>query len=160
MKNFTKMHLVSVIVFALFSTSAVSHGDEKKQSKPELFTGVKTDAAKAVIAFNKALKTGDAKIARNLLADDVLILEGKGVERSAEQYASHHMLSDMKYLKAMKIETVEHHVTQYDDAAFSISKSTVKGTYKDKVIDRQGNETMTLEKQNGEWKITHIHWSH
>jgi ketosteroid isomerase-like protein len=155
----TKMNLVSMIVLTLFSTSALSHEDENKQSASDMFTGLQTDAAKAVIAFNKALQTGDGKTARNLLADNVLILEGKGVERSAEQYASHHMLSDMKYLAAMTIKTTEQHVTQYDEVAFSISKSTIKGTYKDKEVDRQGNETMTLERQNGKWKITHIHWS-
>jgi ketosteroid isomerase-like protein len=89
-----------------------------------------------------------------------LILEGKGIERSAEQYASHHMLSDMKFLKAMTTEKIEHHVTQYDAFAFSVSKSTVNGTYKGKEVDRLGNETMTLAKQDGEWKIMHIHWSH
>ena len=91
--------------------------------------------------------------------DDVLILEGKGVERSAQEYASHHMLSDMKYLKAMTIESIEHHVTQFDVVAISISRSSVKGTYKDKNIDRIGNETIALKKHDDKWKITHIHWS-
>ncbi len=159
MKNITKMYLVPVLVLTLFSTAALAHGDEKKQSTPDMFSGLQTDAAKAVIAFNNALKKGDVKTARQLLADDVLIFEGKSVERSAQQYANHHMLSDMKYLKAMTSKTIEHHVTQYDAVAFSISRSTVKGTYKDKNVDSQGNESMTLEKQNGEWKIKHIHWS-
>jgi ketosteroid isomerase-like protein len=160
MKNITKIHLVSMLVFTLFSAAVLAHGDEKKQANPDMFSGLQTQAAKTVIAFNNALETGDVQTARELLADDVLILEGKGVERSAQQYASHHMLSDMKYLKEMSIATIEHHVTQSGDLAFSISRSTVKGTYKDKDVDRQGNETMMLEKQNGQWKIKHIHWSH
>ncbi|WP_294414213.1 nuclear transport factor 2 family protein, partial [Pseudoalteromonas sp.] len=35
-----------------------------------------------------------------------------------------------------------------------------KGTYNGEERDYQGMETMVLEKQNGEWKIKHIHWSH
>ena len=68
--------IVSNKLLTLFSTSVLSHEDEKKQSAPGMFTGLQTDAAKAVIAFNKALQTGDGKTARNLLADNVLILEG------------------------------------------------------------------------------------
>jgi ketosteroid isomerase-like protein len=148
-----------MLVLTLSSTAAFAHERKEKQLKSSMFSGLQTEAAKAVIAFNTALTTGDVKTARNLLADDVLILEGNGVERSAQQYASHHMLSDMKYLQAMTTQTIEHHVTQYDGVAFSISRSTVKGTYKDENVDSQGNETMTLEKLNGEWKIKHIHWS-
>jgi ketosteroid isomerase-like protein len=43
--------------------------------------------------------------------------------------------------------------------AISIARSSVKGTYKDKNVDRIGNETITLMKSNDTWKITHIHWS-
>lgn len=159
MKTITKISFLAIIVMALFSTFALAHGDEKKNLQPEMFTGLQTDAAKAVIAFKKALGSSDVKTARGLLAENVLIFEGKGVERSAEQYASHHMLSDMKYLKEMTVETIEHHVTEYGTVAVSMSRSTVKGTYKGKKIDRQGNESITLEKHNGEWKIVYIHWS-
>tara|TARA_R110001606_G_scaffold361564_1_gene514698 strand:+ start:1088 stop:1321 length:234 start_codon:yes stop_codon:yes gene_type:complete len=61
----------------------------------------------------------------------------------------------MKYLKAMTIESIEHHVNQYDVVAMSISRSSVKGIYKDKNVDRIGNETITLEKKtiNGKLRI-------
>jgi hypothetical protein len=44
-----------MIILAIFSTSAFSHTDEKVPSTPEMFTGLQTDAAKVVIAFNQAL---------------------------------------------------------------------------------------------------------
>jgi hypothetical protein len=74
------------------SSTAFSHGDEKHQDKQVMFTGTDTDAGQVVVAFHKALEFGDAVKARSLLADDVLIIEGAGVERSADEYASHHML--------------------------------------------------------------------
>ena len=107
-----------------------------------------------------ALQTGDKELARAQLASDVMIYEGGRVERSADEYAHHHMLSDMKYLAAMKSETLEHQVTILGNTAISASRSHTKGTYKGKERNYQGMETMVLEKQNGEWKIKHIHWSH
>jgi len=149
-----------MLILIVASASVFSHEPTaEKKDEPAMFSGLETPAAKTVLAFHKALKTGDAETALSLLAEDVLILEGKGVERSAQQYASHHMISDMKYLKAMTIKPLEHHVTQHNDIAVSISRSSVKGTYKDKSLDRVGNETITLVSQNNEWKIVHIHWS-
>ncbi|RWU11338.1 nuclear transport factor 2 family protein [Pseudidiomarina gelatinasegens] len=107
-----------------------------------------------------ALQTGDKELARAQLASDVMIYEGGRVERSADEYAHHHMLSDMKYLAAMKSETLEHQVTILGNTAISASRSHTKGTYKGKERNYQGMETMVLEKQNGKWKIKHIHWSH
>jgi ketosteroid isomerase-like protein len=51
-------------------------------------------------------------------------------------------------------------VTVLGNTAISASRSHTQGTYKGKERDYQGMETMVLEKQNGEWKIKHIHWSH
>jgi ketosteroid isomerase-like protein len=51
-------------------------------------------------------------------------------------------------------------VTILGNTAISASRSQTKGTYNGEERDYQGMETMVLEKQNGEWKITHIHWSH
>jgi ketosteroid isomerase-like protein len=142
-----------------FSSTAFSHGDEKHQDKQVMFTGTDTDAGQVIVAFHKALGFGDAVKARSLLADDVLIIEGAGVERSANEYASHHMLSDMKYLQAIDVKTLEHHVQVFSAIAISISRSSNKGVYKGKKIDSAGNETITLMQDSDGWKIAHIHWS-
>lgn len=141
-----------------FSFAANAHGDKNKDKG--LFKGIDTPAAKVVLAFHQALETGNQKQARAQLADDVTIFEGGRVERSADEYAHHHMLSDMKYLAAMKSETLEHQVTVLGNTAISASRSHTTGSYKGKERDYEGMETMVLEKQNGEWKIKHIHWSH
>lgn len=88
-----------------------------------------------------ALQTGDKELARAQLASDVMIYEGGRVERSADEYAHHHMLSDMKYLAAMKSETLEHQVTILGNTAISASRSHTKGTYKGKERNYQGMET-------------------
>nr|WP_297348475.1 nuclear transport factor 2 family protein [uncultured Glaciecola sp.] len=160
MKHVIQTKFLTLVALIVLSGAVFSHENEiEKETKSTMFSGLETPAGKAVLAFHKALETGDVKTARSLLADNVLILEGKSVERSAQEYANHHMLSDIKYLRAMSIESIEHHVVQYDVVATSISRSRVKGTYKDKNVDRIGNETITLRRQDDNWKITHIHWS-
>ena len=149
---------ILLVLLMTFSFAANAHGDKHKGKG--LFKGVDTPAAKAVLAFHEALETGNKELARAQLADDVTIYEGGRVERSADEYAQHHMLSDMKYLATMKSKTLEHQVTILGDTAISASRSHTQGTFKGKDRDYQGMETMVLEKQNGEWKIKHIHWSH
>lgn len=149
---------ILLVLLMTFSFAANAHGDKNKDNG--LFKGIDTPAAKVVLAFHQALKTGNKDLARVQLADDVTIYEGGRVERSADEYAHHHMLSDMKYLASMKSKTLEHQVTVLGNTAISASRSHTQGTYKGKERDYQGMETMVLEKQNGEWKIKHIHWSH
>ena len=160
MTNTIHKGLLAFVAIAALSSFAFSHdGDPHKEAKASMFTGTETTAAKTVLAFHKALETGDVETARSLLADNVLIFEGQGVERSAKEYASHHMLSDMKYSQAMKIDLIEHHVLQYDGIATSFSRSQMTGMYKGKSIDRTSNETITLINRDSQWKISHIHWS-
>ncbi|MBU3018232.1 nuclear transport factor 2 family protein [Paraglaciecola agarilytica] len=156
------LSLTTIIVLILSSSSsftANAHGEETHEKKIDLFMGAQSEAAKAVSLFHQALRTGDKKTARALLADDVIIFEGGGVERSADEYASHHMLSDMKYLAAIASKQLEHQVFTNDDMAYSISRSKTTGTYKGKKVDNTGMESMTLKNTDSGWKITHIHWS-
>ena len=159
MKITIQIQTLLLLLGVCFSSSAFSHGDEKHEDKQIMFTGTDTEAAKVVVAFHKALESGDAAKARSLLADNVLIIEGSGIERSADEYASHHMLSDMKYLQAIDIRTLEHHVQVGSSLAISFSRISNKGVYKGKKIDREGNETITLIHGSDGWKIAHIHWS-
>ncbi|WP_213997605.1 copper resistance protein CopC [Arsukibacterium sp.] len=130
-------------------------------AKPEisLFSGLQHPAAKAVLDFHAALKTGDTDAVIRLLASDVVIFEGGGVERSSAEYQSHHMAADIAFLKEMSIESVEHHVVVHGGSALSLARSNVSGVYKGKPIAHTGMETITLQQRNGNWQITHIHWS-
>lgn len=149
---------VLLVLLMMFSFAANAHGDKHKGKG--LFKGIDTPAAKVVLAFHEALETSNKEQARAQLADDVTIYEGGRVERSADEYAHHHMLADMKYLAAVETKTLEHQVTVLGNTAISASRSHTTGTYKGKERDYQGMETIVLEKQNDEWKIKHIHWSH
>lgn len=145
---------------ALFSpVSALAHGNEKPAT-PALFVGESTAAAQAVKAFHQALRAGDAKAVRAMLADDVLIVEGNGVERSADEYASHHMLADMKFMAAVQVEALEHQTKVLGKVAYSVSRSQLTGDYKGKPVDVISKETLVLVDTGAGWKIVHVHWSH
>ncbi|WP_281559113.1 nuclear transport factor 2 family protein [Thalassomonas sp. RHCl1] len=144
----------------LMQTSVFAHGKEHHNNKPALFSGLGSEAAKVVKTFHRALQTGDEQTARDLLADDVLIFEGGRVERSAQQYASHHMKADIQYLKSLQIKPLEHQVQVSGDTAVSMYRGQITGSYNSKAVDRQSMETLVLKKhKGGSWKITKIHWS-
>lgn len=151
--------IVSFIGLLYGSASIAQDGKHSSVNKHEMFMGIETSAAKTVTQFHKALRTGNKAIARKLLSENVLIFEGGGVERSADEYAHHHMLSDMKYIAAMKSELLEHNVKVIGLSAVSMSRSKITGTFKDKVLNYESMETIVLEKKNDEWKIVSIHWS-
>ncbi|NMH65009.1 DUF4440 domain-containing protein [Shewanella salipaludis] len=136
-----------------------AHGAESHGQDKALFSGLETQAAKAVQQFHSALASGDAAAARALLADDVMIFEGKGVERSAEEYAKHHMLADIQFLASAPSKTLEHKVTVMGDTAISLARSENHGEYKGKQVDSESLETLVLRRTDAGWKIVHIHWS-
>lgn len=117
------------------------------------------EAADRVRAFHAALNAADAQLARSYLDESVLIFEGGGVERSAEEYANHHLKSDIAFLSNMRVTLLEQQVQSNGDFAVSMARSKIQGSYKDKSIDIETMETIALKKIDGEWLITHIHWS-
>ena len=133
--------------------------EQNHDKSDALFSGLNNEAAKTVIAFHSALNSGDEQKTRILLDDAVIIFEGGGIERSAEQYANHHMKSDIAFLSNMQVTLLEHQVQGDSDMAVSMARSKIQGKYKDKDMDIETMETIVLEKQAGTWKIVHIHWS-
>ena len=70
-----------------------------------------------------------------------------------------HQALKAQYLAATNSELLEHNVKVTGNSAVSMSRSKTTGTYKNKTLNYEGMETIVLEKQLGEWKIVHIHWS-
>lgn len=151
--------LISLLAIATTQNSALADGKKHEHHSKGHFSGLETEPAKIVNQFHKALGAKKQELAKNLLAENVLIYEGGRVERSASEYAHHHMLADMEYISSVDVETLEHQVKVFGDLAVSSSRTKTKGVFKGKKINRSGMETMVLRKIQGKWKITHIHWS-
>jgi ketosteroid isomerase-like protein len=117
------------------------------------------EAEAVVDRFHSALARGDTKAAAALLADDALIFEEGGAERSKAEYAAHHLPADAAFSQAVKSSTARRSSDASDGVAWVASEGRTKGTYKSRPIDRVTAETMVLRQTAEGWKIVHIHWS-
>ena len=116
-------------------------------------------AAATVDAFHAALRKGDTRSASAMLASDVLIFEGGGVERTKLEYESHHLAADAAFTQAVPALLARRAGNAVGATAWIASEGRTTGTYKGKPVDRVTAETMVLRRVGREWKIVHIHWS-
>lgn len=144
-------------IFQIHGAFAAEH--EQHDTNANYFSGLDHEVARIVGDFHRALQNGDESTVRLLLADDVLIFESGGVERSRHEYADHHMQADIAFLQHMQVTKLEHHIKVNGETAVSISRSKIQGRYKDKDIDVESMETLLLMKVEGKWQIIHVHWS-
>ncbi len=147
--------LLVTVILAAVSSSLFAHSD-KTQKHPPTLSGSETAPGQVVLSFHEALREQNEIAAKSLLSKNVTIVEGGGIERSAQEYVSHHMLSDMKFVSTLSSELLEHRVTEYRDSAtsllISVNTADTGKTYR-------SLETAILTKRYGEWKIAHLHWS-
>lgn len=139
-----KKSLVSLaLVAAAFTSSAATAASPKETME----------------AFHAALTAGDKEKALAALAPEVLIYEGGYVERSRDEYASHHLGSDMEFAKAATRKVLK--LTERIDGktAIVMEESETTGTFRGKDIHSFGTGTAVLEKRGDAWVIVHIHWS-
>lgn len=112
----------------------------------------------AVDGFKRALAAGDSLGALALLSDSVVVFEG-GRAEDKTAYRSGHLAADMAFLSAVPPELVEEALLLEGDWALYTSRSRTVGTFRDRAIDRAGAETLVLVREEGGWRIRHIHWS-
>ena len=116
-------------------------------------------AAVIVDRFHAALRRGDTRGALLLLADDVLIFEAGGVERSKAEYRAHHLAADAEFSGSVPSVVTRRTGGSNGAVAWIATEGTVKGNFRGKSVDRVTAETMVLKRVGGAWRITHIHWS-
>lgn len=121
------------------------------------------EAAKPAVAvvelFSAALQAGDLKRAGSLLADDVLILESGGAERSRKEYLDGHAMDDAAFLKGAHIDIKQRIGRSAGKMAWVGTESELHASSKGKPMSLRSTETMVLRHSADGWKIVHIHWS-
>lgn len=113
----------------------------------------------AVNAFHRALSHGDAAAAKALLSPNVEIYEAGYVERSRDEYAAHHLQSDIGFASATTSQVLRQHQRIAGDTAIVVSESETTGNYLGRPVQQAGTETVALEKRGEGWRIAHVHWS-
>lgn len=140
------------------SGDAHSH-DEAKGDAQKFANPAAKDPVAVVEAFHAALSAGSASRVEALLDPNVLIMEGGNVERSRQEYASHHLPSDLKFMSAMRYRLERQTGNAIGDLAWVASEATLKGESGGKAADLVSTESLVLKKTGGGWRIVHIHWS-
>lgn len=137
---------------------ATTQGSHQAQTLPQLSAEAQAAVA-AVDAFHGALARGDQAAAVALMANDALIYESGGVERSKAEYAAHHLSADAAFAQAVNRTLTRRQVRADGGSAWVASEATVKGVYKGRAINSRSVETMVLRRVGPAWRIVHIHWS-
>lgn len=118
-----------------------------------------TEAASAVDAFHAALKAGDTAAALALMAPEVMIFEEGYVERTRDEYASHHLGSDAAFAAASEAVVEKRSGWADGDIAWITSEGRTTGQFNGRPVDSLTTETMVLKRHADGWRIHHIHWS-
>jgi ketosteroid isomerase-like protein len=150
-----------LVIAAVLSSSAGAHDAEASPAAtppPVVAANAGTPAA-AVEAFQSALVNGDRDSALSWLDPAIVIFESGGAEMSREEYAAHHLDSDLAFLAATKHDVLDRQVQSAGETAWVLSRTRTTGRFRDRPIDVDGVETMVLRRLNGDWRIVHIHWS-
>jgi ketosteroid isomerase-like protein len=151
--------IVCLILLALpFAVQAHDPAQHAKLSEPAIAAEAKPAVA-VVDAFSTALQAGDLKRAGNWLADDVLILESGGAERSKAEYLGGHAKHDAEFLKNARVQLKQRTARVSGDLAWVSSESELHASKDGKPLTLLSTETMVLERGTPGWRIVHIHWS-
>ena len=120
---------------------------------------IRNAAEAAVQAFQAALQLGNRELALQLLSPNVNILEGGERQSSREEYAAHHLQSDMDFLKTSRLFP-QTRTSRINGSTATVSSTTrIIGNSGGKPLDLISSETATLEKTAEGWRIVKIDWS-
>lgn len=144
-------------VLLAFSVPALAH--EPTAAPLTTLSASARGAAATVDVFHAALRQGDTRSAAALLADDALIFEEGGVERTKAEYVAHHLPADAAFSKVVTSSVTRRTGGSSGPLAWVATEGRMTGTYKGKAVDRATTETVLLRRVGQSWKIVHIHWS-
>jgi mono/diheme cytochrome c family protein len=117
------------------------------------------DAVSTVKAFHAALSSGSAAQVETMLDPKVLIMESGNVERSRQEYASHHLPADVKFMRSIRYRLQRQTGDTVGDLAWVASEASLTGESSGKPVNLVSTESLVLKKSASGWKIVHIHWS-
>ena len=139
-KNVTSLLLASALLALTATASAASPKD-------------------TLAAFHDALTSGDKARAVSLLSPEIAIYESGYVERSRDEYASHHLGGDIEFAKNSTRKVLKQTERIDGNTAVVWEESETTGTVRGKPVHVFGTGTAVLEMKGDAWAIVHVHWS-
>lgn len=113
----------------------------------------------AVEQLHLAIAKSDRAAAAAVLAADVQIFESGSVERSRDEYLSHHFDADAKFAKGVRRTVLRHGAQVSGTMALVLEETETTGSYDGRPVSLAGTETAVLRLEGGAWQIVHLHWS-
>ena len=148
------------LALAAFPAFAQSHHGDHAPATAAAAEAPAGDPAAVVDAFGAAIAAGDIDAAAALLADDVLVLESGGAERSKAEYLEKHAAADAEFLKDAHVMRGQRTVRVVGELAWVGTESMIHAAGKDGLpMTLLSTETMVLQRSDAGWRIVHIHWS-
>jgi hypothetical protein len=110
-------------------------------------------------AFHLAIVRADRAAAASVLAADVQIFESGFVERSRDEYLSHHFEADAKFARTVARKVIRRSEQVAGNMALFLEETESNGSYEGQPLKLIGAETAVLRLNGEHWQIVHIHWS-
>ena len=154
-----KVQIAAALAIVVVASPLLAHDPTARAAQAATLPAAAREAAATVDAFHAALHRGDTRAAAALLADNALIFESGGAERSKAEYAGHHLPADAAFSQAVSSTVTRRAGNSDGTIAWIASEGRMSGTYKGKPLDEVTTETMVLRRVGDGWKIVHIHWS-
>jgi ketosteroid isomerase-like protein len=151
--------LVLAAALAFAAPAAIAHEVVDNPAPAEAVDEAIRPVVAVVDAFHAALGSGNADAVLALLAEDVMVLEEGGAERSREEYAGHHLPADMAFAAATEAGVTRRAAWIQGDIAWVLTEGRTSGQFNGRAINRLTAETMILHRGADGWRIRHIHWS-
>lgn len=149
----------SLCLFLSLLSAAPAMAHDPKPTTAQTTPAPQSEAAGVLDAFHNAVRSGDLSAATALWAEDALIFEGGGAERSRAEYVGHHLPADAAFASAVTRTVLRRSEGQNGDFAWIATESRTVGEFKGRAIDSLGTETAVLKRAGGQWRIVHLHWS-
>ena len=118
-----------------------------------------TTPSDALDRLHLAINKSDRAAAASVLAADLQIFESGFVERSREEYLSHHFESDARFAGAVTRRVMAHREQTAGTMALVMEETETTGSYQGQPVRLIGTETVVFRLEGGNWQIVHIHWS-
>ena len=155
----SRMRAAVLAGLMIVAPPAIAHDSPPAPAQQAAVAPAARAAAATVDAFHAALRSGDTRAAAALVAEDALVFEEGGVERSKAEYAASHLAADAAFSSAVKSTVTRRTGHANGTFAWIATEGRTAGTYKGRALDRVTTETMVLRRTGPAWRIVHIHWS-